>query len=98
MLKESGREVPPVTKNVLWQELYTAAMLELNQANLQGRIEAAQVAIGQAMTDLASNRKDGAVEEMQAMADALRNLQTLQRVELRTPMPATGQGQRLAEG
>jgi hypothetical protein len=87
-----------VTKNVFWQELYAAAMLELNQANLQGRIEAAQVAIGQAMTDLASNRKDGAVEEMQAMADALRNLQTLQRVELRTPIPATGQGQRLAEG
>jgi hypothetical protein len=98
MLKQSGREVPSVTKNVLWQQLYTAAMLELDHANLPCRIEAAQVAIGKAMAELANSRQDGVREEMQALADALRNLQTLHRVELLQPMPAASQGQRLAEG
>jgi hypothetical protein len=86
-----------VTTNVSWQELYNAAMLELEHANLRGRIEAAQTAIRQAMEELASNRELRTVEETQAMADALHNLQTLQRVELRTPASATSQGRTLAE-
>jgi hypothetical protein len=87
-----------VTNSVSWKELYTAAMLELDRAALQNRIEAAQTAIQHAMEELAGNHKVGTEEEMHAMADALRNLRALQRVEFRTSTPATSQGQPLAEG
>jgi hypothetical protein len=87
-----------MTNNVSWQELYTAAMLELDPTMLPSRIDVAQAAIRQAMEELTGNHKIGTGEETQAMADALRNLRTLQRVEFRTSAPATSQGQPLAEG
>jgi hypothetical protein len=87
-----------MTNSTSWQELYTAAMLELGRAALPRRIEAAQAAIQQAMEELAGTRKVGTEEEIHAMADAPRNLRALQRVEFRTSTPATGQGQPLAEG
>ena len=68
-----------MTTNRSWQDLYAAAMLELDLARLQGKIEVAQAVIRQAMEDLGSAR-EGAAEEMQAMTSALGNLQTLQRV------------------
>jgi hypothetical protein len=86
-----------MTNRSSWQELYTAAMLELDRAALPGRIAAAQAAIQQAMEELAGNHKVGTEEEIRAMADALHNLQTLQRVEFRTSARATSQGQRPAE-
>jgi len=86
-----------LTTNVLWRELYAAAMLELDRAQLQSRIEAAQVAIRQAMTELHQSGT-GSREELQALADSLHNLQTLQRVELSVPTPAASPAQRLAEG
>jgi hypothetical protein len=87
-----------MTNNVSWQELYTAAMLELDPTMLPSRIDVAQAAIRQAMEELTGNHNIGTGEETQAMADALRNLRTLQRVEFRTSAPATSQGQPLAEG
>jgi hypothetical protein len=93
-LKKRGS---PMTNSTSWQELYTGAMLELDRAALPRRIEAAQAAIQQAM-ELAGNHKVGTEEEMHAMADALRNLRALQRVEFRTSAPATSQGQPQAEG
>jgi hypothetical protein len=84
--------------NRLWQDLYTVAMLEVDRANLQGRIEAAQAAIRQAMEEPTRNPQLGAVEDTQAMADALRNLRTLQRVEFRKSESASGQRHSLAEG
>lgn len=84
-------------KNI-WQDLYTAAILELDRDLLPGRMEAAQAAIQQARQELISNHRLAAAEEAQAMAEALHTLQLLQRLELRTSMPATSQEQRLAEG
>lgn len=98
MLKESGNEVPKVTNTVLWQELYTSAMLELDRACLHGKILAAQEAIQNAMKESGNGGAAGATEERQAMADALRNLQTLQQLELRLSTPASGPSQSLAEG
>lgn len=86
-----------MTTNISWQELYAAAMLELDRANLHARIETAQAAIRQALEELTGNHPE-AGEEMHAMDDALRNLRTLQRVEFRTSTPATSPGQSLAEG
>ena len=88
--------------NSLWQDFYAAAMLELDRAALAGRIEAAQAAIQEAMEE--SKRSDQAANpaEMQSMTDALRNLRTLQQVEIKTSTQisasTTGQGQFLAEG
>jgi hypothetical protein len=86
-----------MANSISWQELYTAAMLELDRAALPRRIEVAQTAIRQAMDELAGNHKLGTGGETHDMADALRNLRTLQRVEFRTPAPATSQSP-LAEG
>jgi hypothetical protein len=87
-----------VKTNISWKDLYAAAMLELDRANLPNRIESARAAIRQALDELASDRDLGAVEEAQALADALRNLQALQRVECTPLTPPSGQGQALAEG
>jgi Zn-dependent protease with chaperone function len=71
-------------------------MLELDRATLPGRIEAAQAAILRAMEELADSHTLEAGEEKRAMADALRNLRTLQQVEFRNV--DTSQGQPQAEG
>jgi hypothetical protein len=86
-----------VDNDVLWKKLYTAAMLELDRASLRNRIDAAQAAIRDAMRELANDRSAGALEEMRAMSDALHNLQTLQRLELKTSAPSSDQGQARAE-
>jgi hypothetical protein len=70
-----------VTANRSWHELYAAAMLELDLATLQGRIEIAQAAIQRAMKGLGSAR-ECATEELREMSAALGNLQALQRVTL----------------
>jgi hypothetical protein len=70
-----------VTPNHSWQELYAAAMLELDLACLPGRIEAAQAAIREAMKELAGTSERPT--EMQEMSSAMGNLQALQRVELK---------------
>jgi hypothetical protein len=87
-----------VTTNILWHDLYTAAMLELDHANLHDRIEAARTGIQRARKELTRNPMPGAAEEMHCMADALRNLDTLQRLELRASTPTCSQGLYLAQG
>jgi hypothetical protein len=86
-----------VDNDVLWKKLYTAAMLELDRAILRSRIDAAQAAIRDEMRNLANDRSANALEHMRAMSDALHNLQTLQRLELKTSAPAQDQGQARAE-
>ena len=76
-------------KNILWQELYAAAMTELDRGQLQHRIDAARLAIQNAMPAPLNHNNADSVGEMQAMRDALHNLQTLQWVELRASTPAT---------
>jgi hypothetical protein len=90
-----------MTNSVSWQDLYTTAMLELDRTMLQGTIEAAQTDLRQAMKELSGDHKVEAEEEMQTMADAVRNLQTLQRVEFTISTPAApddSQGRPLATG
>jgi hypothetical protein len=91
------KEVLLVNDDVLWKKLYIAAMLELDRASLRNRIDAAQAAIRDEMRNLANDRSANALEDMRAMSDALHNLQTLQRLELKTSAPAHDQGQARAE-
>ncbi|MFY9842403.1 MAG: hypothetical protein WA718_12370 [Terriglobales bacterium] len=81
-----------MTRNVLWRDLYAGAMLELDRARLQKRIQNAEAAIQQALADQrnADNGRD--VEELQAMTDAIRNLETLRRLELSAPIGIADQG------
>jgi hypothetical protein len=87
-----------MTGNVTWRELYGSAMLELDPLRLQSRIEVAQLSIRQAMKDLTGKRHEGAVEEFEALSDALANLQTLQRVESRKTKSTSSQSPSPAEG
>lgn len=87
-----------VTPNILWHDLYAAAMLELDHANLHGRIDAARAGIQRAVHELTRNPTPGAAEEMQSMSDALRNLDTLQKVELRASIATCSQGLHLSQG
>lgn len=84
--------------NIWWHELYAAALLELDYANLRDRIEAARAGIQQALKELTRSPAPTAAEEIQSMADALRNLETLQWVELRASIPTCGQSLSLSEG
>jgi hypothetical protein len=87
-----------VTTNILWHDWYAAAILELDRANLRGRIEAARAGIQRAMKELVRNPTLRAAEETLFMADALRNLETLQWVELGASTETCGQGLCLSEG
>lgn len=88
--------------DALWYDSYSAAMLEFDRAALPGKIEAARTAIRRALEEAAIDRSFGTLPETQAMFDAMRNLQALQRVELETatqiPTSIASQGQSLAEG
>jgi len=75
-----------MTDDASWRELYAAAMLELDHGRLQSRIDAAQGAIRRSMEELMGNCAVEAAGELQALASALGNLQTLQRVEFRKPI------------
>ena len=81
-----------MTTDILWHDLYTAALLELDHANLHDRIEVARAAIQRALKEVTRNPTSTAAEEVQSMADALRNLETLQWVELRASIPTCSQG------
>jgi hypothetical protein len=67
-----------------WRELYEAALLEVNPADLQKGIELACQAMRQRSDDLTRSSQPGALDELRAIADALQNLRTVQRVELRS--------------
>ncbi len=84
-------------ENVLWQDLYAAAMLELDRDHLQRRIDAAQAAIQQARNEISEQGAD-CVEQIQALTDALRNLQTLQRVEFQNNHTSQPSGPEPARG
>ena len=75
--------------NVLWRDLYAAAMLELDHAQLGNRIQEAQAAIRQAIDEESAIRDGRSAEELHALTDAAHNLMTLQRVELPVAVPAT---------
>jgi hypothetical protein len=81
-----GGKVFVMTDNSLWQELYAAAMVELDRVQLQNRIDAAQIAIRQIMQELTGQCAVGVAEELEALSSALGNLQALQRVEFRKPI------------
>jgi hypothetical protein len=87
-----------IVNNDSWQELYAAAMLELDHGLLQSRIDDAQVAIRRSMEELMGTCGVGAAEEMQALSASLGNLQTLQRVEFRKPISSGSQDLNRAEG
>ena len=87
--------------DVSWKELYTAALLELDQDSLRFRIEAARLAITEAMRTVANDHRAETVETAETtweMTDALHNLQTLQEVELGSSAPASSLGPSQAEG
>jgi len=81
-----------VTTDILWHDLYAAALLELDHANLHDRIEVTRAAIQRALKEVPRNPTSTVAEEVQSMADALRNLETLQWVELRASIPTCSQG------
>ena len=87
-----------VTTNILWHDLYAAAMLELDRDNPHDPIEAARAGIQRARKERTRNPTPGAAEEMHSMADALRNLDTVQRVELRASTPTCSHGVYLSQG
>jgi signal transduction histidine kinase len=84
-----------MTNDSSWQDLYRDAMLELDEATLYSKIETARAAIRQAMEALVS--EEGNAEDKQVMTEALRNLQVLQRLEMKMSALAASDGKPTAE-
>ena len=80
-----------MTKNVLWRDLYAAAMIELDHASLQKSIQDAEAAIRQAFTEQWNAHDGRDVEELQAMTEAIRNLEMLRKLELSAPIGTISQ-------
>jgi hypothetical protein len=77
-----------ITQSHNWRELYEAALLQVNPADLQKGIELACQAMRQRSDDLTRSSQPGALDELRAIADALQNLRTVQRIELRSSIEA----------
>jgi len=69
-----------MTANLSWQELYQAALVEVQPGELQGRIDAAEEAICRRSEEL-KQADTQSNSEQQAIADALRTLRVLARTE-----------------
>jgi hypothetical protein len=72
-----------VTNNTSWQELYQAALVEVQPESLRRRIEAAEKAIYQRVEELKQNGA-GSGAELWAINDALRGLRVLAKTEGQT--------------
>jgi hypothetical protein len=84
MLK-NGSEEEGYLMDVLWQESYKAAMLELDPVKRGQRIEAAHAAIQRRKEELTKeDRRGSCQDEQQALAEALPNLRALNRVGLKS--------------
>jgi hypothetical protein len=71
-------------QDTVWQELYQAAMVELDRPTLPIRIEIAQAAIERRLQELwAGSDHSDCLAEQQQMADALQGLRTLRKIEFR---------------
>jgi hypothetical protein len=85
-----------VMKNVLWQDLYEAALLELDPIELRNKVEVAHAAMRQRCEELRLIPDAGSLEEQRAIADALTNLGVIERFELRSAIPHSSQSSQLA--
>jgi hypothetical protein len=76
-----------MTQDAHWQDLYKAAMLELNPLELRVKIAVALEAMRVRDEELQQSPEPGSSEERRALADAVHNLSVLRRVELRPSSP-----------
>jgi hypothetical protein len=76
-----------VRENVTWEELFKAAMIELDRARLQQRIADARAALRSRLEELQMSNDVDRLRERHDITDALQSLQVLERTELRLPMP-----------
>jgi hypothetical protein len=76
--------------DVLWQELYKAAMLELDLVKRGRRIEAAHAAIQRRKEELTKEDRGGSCQdEQQALVEALANVRALHRVEFKSSIQSS---------
>jgi hypothetical protein len=76
-----------MTMQVGWRELYQAALLELHPEELRTRIDDAEKAIQQRITELRQD-DSSSNEELRALDDALRGLRVLISTECKSPPSA----------
>jgi hypothetical protein len=74
-----------------WQDLYKAAILELNSTKLQNRIQLARAAMQQRSKELIRDYGSGSQAEQRRIVDALRNLGALERYELKSDFETRNQ-------
>lgn len=78
-----------VKEKLSWQELFHAAMLELDRTRLPGRIEEARAMIRIRIEELRRNAANARHPEEHTLDDALRSLRVLERTEFRRPIQNT---------
>ena len=79
------RGTPNVT-NLLWQDKYTEAMLELNPEELPAKSAVAEEAVNQRIEEIKLSN-EGSEEEQWALGDALRGLRLLAQAECQARSP-----------
>ena len=82
-----------LTQGIAWQDLYKAAMLEVDQSKLRERIEAANAAIQRRIEDLKlAGNHDETSAERHSIAEALDSLRMLRKLEVRPSPEANREG------
>jgi hypothetical protein len=70
-----------------WEDLFKAAMLELDPVQLRKKIEAARTAIRR-QSEQVRDPNGSSIDEVRAMSDALQSLRVLEKTELNSPSEA----------
>ena len=81
-------------QNLSWQELFTAAMLELDPTRLEQKIKTANVAIQERLRELRGGRTD----EARQLTDAVLSLRSIEKTELRDAAVTSVQREQTFEG
>jgi hypothetical protein len=87
-----------MTQTAQWQDLFKAAMLELDPDKLRGSIETAVSAIQQRLDELRLKQHEVSLAEVQQMYDALSTLRTLHNIELKITVGPGGERARASDG
>ena len=85
MLRDMDEQSFRAVVRPTWQDLYSAALLELDPAELSEKIDVANSAIHQRLCELASGASRSG-SERQAMVDALRTLRAIQGIKSGCPV------------
>jgi len=87
-----------MASNARWQDLYEAAIVEVNPTELRNKFEVAHAVMRQRIEELQFAPDARSVDERRRIEDALKNLAVLEKFELKASLPPSRQTSQIVRG